>query len=382
MEYPDSGASRVYLSDFANEILLHIFYSLPSIRDCLSLGATNRHLHSLLLSSHRLSILYDAAEAEYGPLSEAKRLISHNSSQAPHVPRPMPAHSFALLKQIIEVGRVANKWVALYPSKKWRGEEASARRFLTNFEQYKLRRACYRVWLYTLAFHTPACSRNSRKAPQIIHSRAALLRPWNPTQLAELLDVQAMFRQVLQSTICPSNSTVIRRHKTRFPNDPLPLYAVTQPRRWAHEHAFFQHRTHFHTTPHTSNLLSSYSKSSNSYGMAIEGWGDEIAHYYVVEDMMKLDPGQLMYLFQHITDMLGPTAGFNAGWSSKAFVESFLASTGGDWFENNGETLGETIGFVVGERGGDGIALREAVEDGLEGIVKTEEVLEYNIHED
>lgn len=105
----------------------------------------------------------------------------------------------------------------------------------------------------------------------------------------------------------------------------------------------------------------------------MEGWGDEIAHYYVVEDMLKLDPGQLMYLYEQVTDHLGDGGvGFNAGWSSKGMVESFLEGCMGDWFENNGETVAETVGFVVGERGGDGAELKDGVDEGWEGVCRRE----------
>lgn len=364
-------SSSIYLSDLANEILIHIFHSLSSIPDCLALAATNGHFRSLLASSHRLPILYDAAEAQYGPLGDAIRLVTHNTSQAPHIPRPLPPQSFALLQQIIEAGRVANKWADIYPCQKWRGEDSVCRRFLSDAERYKLRRACYRMWIYTLAFHNPANPRSSRSFPPVLRTRAALLRPWSGDQLAEIIDLQGIFRQVLQTVICPSNSAVIRHHKARHPNDPFPLFALTQPEKWAREHALFQHRTHFHCTPHVSNLLTP-DKLVNGYGVAIEGWGDEISHYYVVEDMLKLDPGQMIYLHEQITETLGAAAAFNAGWSSKGLVESFVAGLGGEWFENNGETMAETVGYVVGERGGDGLELRAGVEDGLCGIVRTE----------
>lgn len=362
----------MHLSDLANETLLHIYSVLPTISSCHALASTSHHFHSLLHSSHRLPILYHAAESQYGPLSDAIRLITHNASQSAHIPRPMPPQSLALLHQIIEVGRVANKWVSVYPSQKWRGADSASRRFLSSSEQYKLRRACYRLWLYTLAFHTPTNPRTTRLSPPIVRARAALLRPWSTAQLAEIIDLQAIFRQILQSTICPSNGTVLRRHKARYPDDPFPLVAITQPSKWSIEHAVFAHQTHFHCTPHSSNLQHRHhgsGKNQNAYGMVMEGWGDEIAHYYVVEDMLKLDPGQLMYLYEQVMGHSGDGgAGFNAGWSSKGMVESFLENCVGDWFENNGETVTETVGFVVGERGGDAAELRDWVEGGWEGV--------------
>ena len=115
-------------------------------------------------------------------------------------------------------------------------------------------------------------------------------------------------------------------------------------------------------------------KSHNHYGATVDGWGDEIAQYYVVEDMLKLDPGQLMYLFESLTVQGGSGAHLTGcyGFSSrKAIVENFVATLG-DWFENNGETLVETICFVIGERGGDGGELNELIEGGLEGICRRE----------
>lgn len=115
-------------------------------------------------------------------------------------------------------------------------------------------------------------------------------------------------------------------------------------------------------------------RNHNQYGATVEGWGDEIAQYYVVEDMLKLDPGQLMHLFESLTGQAGSNAESTAFYgfgSRKATVEHFVAALG-DWFENNGETFVETICFVVGERGGDGRELGELVEGGLEGICTRE----------
>ena len=115
---------------------------------------------------------------------------------------------------------------------------------------------------------------------------------------------------------------------------------------------------------------------AKSYGhrhSAVEGWGDEITQYYVVEDMLKLDPGQLMHLFECVVGHVRPTNGVFVHHDhlngSKGMVEQFVAGLG-DWFENNGETLVETVGAVVRDRGGNMTALQELVEDGCDGIAK------------
>lgn len=362
----------MHITDLANELLLHILQSCPTISSLLALASTCKHLHSIL-AHHKLALLYQSYENQYGPSHDAIRLVTYNSSQLAHVPRPAPPQSMALLKRLLEVGHVAEKWATVYPSQKWTGEESANRRLLSTEEKYNLRRACYRVWLYDVAFHTPQHARTARVLPQVVRTRAQLLRPWSGEQLAEMLDLHAIFRAVLHSHICPSNGAVLRRHKQRFPDDPFPLVSTTtRAAKYNYDPLADVHQAFFHSTPHVSRLT--MGRTHNQYGATVEGWGDEIAQYYVVEDMLKLDPGQLMHLFESLTGQAGSDAESTAFYgfgSRKATVEHFVAALG-DWFENNGETLVETICFVVGERGGDGRELGELVEGGLEGICRRE----------
>lgn len=361
-----------------NEIILHVLQSCSTIEDVLSLASTCHHLQGILQApSNRLPTLFAAAESQYGPLTDAIRLVTHNASQPAHAPRPAPSYSLALLRQLTSVGRIANAWVDLYPRLKWHGESSSSRRFLKVSERHALRRAVYRSWLYSVAFHTPAHDRTTRRVPPMLRQRALLLHLWPTIELAELLDLQLVYRQVLTSTITPSNATVIRKHKQRYPDDPFPLVSVTHPGKYANMHNDFNFRSRlntFHSTPHSSHLLpfaatEKYTRTQKElHGTTLEGWGDEITHYYVLEDMLKLHPGQLLYL--HSTIMAATQGHFHPGQSAKGLVESFVAGLegGGGWFENNGETMGETIGFVIGERGGRLEEVRAAVEEGFWGI--------------
>lgn len=132
-------------------------------------------------------------------------------------------------------------------------------------------------------------------------------------------------------------------------------------------------RDMFHCSPLVGRI-----EGGKGEAVAVEGWGDEISQYYVVEDMLKCHPGQLMFLFQAMMGLVdvsegglgGAGRGFVGG--AKGVVEHFVAGLG-EWFENNGETMIETVGFVVGERGGDVGALMEGVEEGWEGIARREE---------
>ena len=70
--------------------------------------------------------------------------------------------------------------------------------------------------------------------------------------------------------------------------------------------------------------------------------------------MLKLDPGQILWLRDHAP--------------LKGQVESFVRGLG-EWFENNGETMGETVEWVVKERGGDIEELREGIEECALGVI-------------
>lgn len=180
-----------------------------------------------------------------------------------------------------------------------------------------------------------------------------------------MLDLNGIFRDVVETHICPSNALVMRRHKARFPDDPYPMRLQASP------HSLGLQQAYFHTTHQVSKLLAR--SRQDSYGF--EGWGDEIAHYYVLEDMLKLDPGQLMWLFNELMGSTGANETNNAYLvngscaGGKTIVERFVANLGVEWFENNGETFVETAELVVGDRGEELEGLREKIEGEVKGIM-------------
>ncbi|SLM35835.1 hypothetical protein LPUS_05208 [Lasallia pustulata] len=204
--------------DLATELVLHIFQSCTSIPDVLNLASTCHHFRKVFAASQRLPILYRAAEAQFGPLQDAIQLVTHNASQPAHLMRSAPSSS-ALLHQLLEVGRVAQKWEAIYPLTKWK-HDFTSRRLLTAPERRLLRRAIYRLWLYSRAFHTPAYPRTARKRRANVLERAALLHNWSSPELAQIEDVRLVIRHVLQHHVCPSNGALRRSFRNRFPDDP------------------------------------------------------------------------------------------------------------------------------------------------------------------
>lgn len=351
------------IDHLATELLLHIFRSCDSISDLLNLAATCRRLRRVFNSTNKLQILAGAAELEFGPLSDVIQVVTQNVSQPAHLIR-RPPMSDALLKQLVQLGRVAQKWETIYPFKKWKTDYES-RRSLTDQERMRLRRAVYRLWLYHRAFHTRAYDRFSRHLRHVVMERAQLLHNWSTMELAEMEDLHLIISDIVQNHICPSNGTIQRKFRKRYPecshqltfnihlNYPPPSNPSTPAH---HQHAFDKNSNspvdqYFHP-PHSANSGQSSAKYRSrfrndlSHDPGFEGWGDEIPHYYVVQDMMKLDPGQVLWLREHAP--------------LKEQVEEYVWSLG-EWFRDNGETFGDTLDFVMKERGEDVEELRAAI---------------------
>jgi hypothetical protein len=351
----------------ATELLSHVFVCCSSITDVLALSATCRRFRSIYSSSQKLAILESAAEAQFGPLQDLTQLLTHNASQPAHVIRPVLV-SVALLQQIVHAGRIAEKWCDIYPFKKWK-YSYEKRRLLTEEERYRLRRAIYRIWLYSRAFHTRDHPRELRATKLAIQKRAALLHNWDTFELAEIADVHAVLREVVQNNICPSNGTISRKFKKRYPdsNDHHLLfnvhlnYPAPAPTLPAHNPFTSQYhstpstlQTHFYNSATFSSRYASSKFSLHAHHeVGAEGWGDDIPHYYVVEDMLKLDPEQIMWLKENAP--------------LKGMVEGYVRGLG-DWFENNGETWGQTLEWVLDERGEDVGEFLGAVAEGELGV--------------
>ncbi|GKZ68083.1 hypothetical protein AnigIFM60653_006911 [Aspergillus niger] len=351
----------------ATELLLHIFRSCESVTDVMNLAMTCRRLHTVFHRSNKLQILVDVAESELGPLDDIIQIVTQNTSQRAHLFRTAPITD-SLLKQIVQIGHVAQKWETIYPVKKWKTDYEN-RRSLDDDERFRLRRAIYRLWLYHRAFHTETYSRFSRTLPHIVSERAQLLHNWSTAELAEIEDVRLIIGDIVQNHICPSNGTIQRKFRKRYPesnhqltfNIHLNYPSSSSP---AGAPSLFEKdlnpaEQYFHTA-HPSNFTESPAKYKSRFrndyfhDPGSEGWGDEIPHYYVVQDMLKLDPGQVIWLREHAP--------------LKEQVETYVRSFG-DWFRDNGETFGDTLEWVMKERGDDIDEFRAAIAEREVGVV-------------
>lgn len=343
------------LETLATELLLNIFLRCNSVIDVINLSVVCHRFNRILLSSQRLPILLAAAESEFGPVKDIIQLVTHNSSQPAHIFREVPL-SAPLIQQIVQVGRVALKWEEIFPRFKWR-HNYEDRRLLCSPERYLLRRAIYRYWLYARAFNTSFYPRTTRLLRHVVSERAELLRNWSPRELAEVEDFRLVLRTIVQEQICPSDGTMLRKLRKLVPDSDQPFARGTLFRDDSHSSSFHsQHQQqHFFMTKQfadRNSCLPGVGYSDRHYA-ANEGWGDEIIHYYVVEDMLKLDPGQIIWLRE------------NAPY--KAQVEAYVKSLG-DWFDNNGETFGPTLRIVMDERGDDFEEMQDAIADQKIGI--------------
>lgn len=343
-----------HIEYLATELLVRIFDHLVTVKDVLSLGATCHHLHDIQTSSQQLRFFENAAERQYGPLEDAVQLLTQNDSQAVHISRTVK-FSFALLKQIVHVGTVAEKWADIYPFKKWK-DDFESRRLLTYEERFRVRRAIYRVWLYGRAFHTAFHPRETRLYPLSMRSRAELLYNWSSQELSEIADIHWVIRDVLSHNVCPSNGTVTRKFVNRHgddaarqlvfnltnihlnfppPHAPPPAYC---PANSGHFAAPPPNELFFHSPTFASSTTRTKAYHLGRYGGAdagAEGWGDNLGHYYVVQDMLKLDPEQILWLKERKM--------------CRSQVLDWVRGLG-EWFENYGDTWSETMNFVLSER--------------------------------
>lgn len=349
------SAAIMYFDALPTEIVTQIFLSLPTIGSAIALSSTCHHFRHIYHSSKRLLILTQAAEAEFGPLDDIIQVVTHNASQPAHLHRDVPI-SQALIKQVVDIGRVAQKYEEIYPLKKWKTDFAS-RRLLSQAERHALRRALYRLWLFDRAFHNSGHVRFARSLPETMRERAALLHNFSTAELAEMLDVHLILREVVANNVCPSNGKIRQKFNKRFPESNHQLLFNIHLN---YPPGSFVPDSGYYNSGQASSKYHAKLTPSRYHEPGAEGWGDDVGHYYVVEDMMKLDPGQILLLKEQFP--------------MKSQVEAYV-TTLGEWFANNGETFSETLGFVIRQRGGEMEDLKMAVEDGEAGIAATEELL-------
>ncbi|KAJ8061637.1 hypothetical protein OCU04_009441 [Sclerotinia nivalis] len=171
--------------------LLQRIYEYSDLIDILHLSQTSKRNYNAL-RGRRLPLLRQALDDEYGPIpSLVKLVISDGSTKGNsaigtekrrnialdrilQVPDE-PYLSVQLLSKMVKFGRVASRWVEIFPQFKWRLDYQN-RRFLWPHEQRRLRRAIYNYWTYSNLFHDDIYTKFNSDPPS---GRSATW--WNPT---------------------------------------------------------------------------------------------------------------------------------------------------------------------------------------------------------
>lgn len=342
------------LTDLPAETLLGIYNSCSSVNDVLNLSQTCRRLHALLPSSQKLSVLLSVAEAQAGPIFDIVQLLTVNDVQAAHEIRE-PSMSYHLLRDILSVAQTAQEWQEIYPREKW-DENYADRRLLNSEERYALRRAIYRLWLFSRAFHNCNYPRESRLHPPRITERCRLLRAWSTEELAEIEDFRGIMRSVLESALLGQEHLYWELEPTsgRFHRKPCTFPLASR--------SYLNSVTTFKTAFHTSNddrvsvNQRLHGMQVPGFGAGMYGWVDDINRFYVLEDLMKLDPEQVLWLQENAYLHLQ--------------VPDQVGSMGEEWFINNGETFAQTFEMVMADRGEDVQEIRERIARGDLGIAR------------
>jgi len=206
-----------------------------------------------------------------------------------------------------------------------------------------------------------------------VAARAEFLREFNTTDLSDMADVHGIMRDVLACNVCPSNGAVARKVRQRygeevgrqlvfnlsFRNFPTPAQALcgnnsscvsvdrygvefTTPVRndlFYNQFAPPAPFANFQSKFKDCNCGNHQSVRFSPFDAGSEGWGDDLSHQYIIEDMLKLSPAQILYL--------------KTTKPRKAELFAWLAKSGmgSEWFDNYADTWCESVGGVLCERG-------------------------------
>lgn len=339
------------MQNLAPEILIHIFESLSSVSDIISLSLTCRYFHSLLPKSQKLVLFFKAVDEANGPVEDIIQLLTQNQNQTLHIQRSPPL-SFALLSQVTAVARVAQRFVNLYPGFRWLEDHSADRRLLDGWEARRLRRAIYRLWSYTKAFHKFPF-RNPRSDIDAMAERLQLLRTWSTEELFELEDLRCALEQLLASEICPTDGEVF----SRVPEDAQTFHLSIQ---YPHLRPVVRpphgYDDLFHNSRPPAESTHNKTTTQELRFRNMQGWGSDLQTFYLVQSFLKFSPAEILWLFDHAV--------------SRVEVEQFIEQQTHDpCFFESGSFLFQDWVAVLHARGVDIQQAREAIWDGKAGII-------------
>ncbi|TAQ86403.1 hypothetical protein B7494_g5270 [Chlorociboria aeruginascens] len=217
------------LSQLSTEIIQKIYESADLV-DVLHLAQTSKKNYNAFLG-RQLPILEQAIHNSYSPVSDLIKLVFSNEPDKIRRPigteirrnalvsrvitsPPKPILTIDLMKKMIPYGRIAAKWVEIYPRFRWRIGFKN-RRLLHLHESERLRSAIYHHWTYTNLFHDPTYIRFDPDPPRpnnVSDPRLRLLRTYTSIELVQLSEYLEHMTSLLETDLYPSDHIIRDRH--------------------------------------------------------------------------------------------------------------------------------------------------------------------------
>lgn len=192
--------------------------------------------------------------------------------------------------------------------------------------------------------------------PALVTERCQLIRTWSTEELLEIEDMRGTIEALVATELCPVDGEVFwRRGGNAWSKH------HTGPRGGRYGPTTLSIHGMFHDS--RNDVIEEHSKHMPATQLrqhSMDGWGDDIEQYHALNAMLKLNPAQIMWLYENAV--------------TKQDVEHFVEdSVGGQWFWNNGETMLHTWMLVLHGRGVSVQEVKEKVYCGLAGIASDSE---------
>jgi hypothetical protein len=279
----------VTITSLPPEIIRHILHECRDVQSVINLAATCKQYHDIWSASQKLPIILRAITHQFSPIEDAIQLVTYNDSEPAHIHRNPPI-SLSLLKDIFKVGTTANKWLDTYPMLRWGDGDSSSRRLLTPTEQFKFRRALFRYWHYSRAFHNPTFLSEQQHRhlprPSSLDRRLTFMRSFSEDEIIEIAEIHEILHDVVRTEICPTNAQIQAKFSSYFPGQDL-LY-------------FGSYTTHPGRAVYGQPKIRPIDALAKKWQK--EAWGaydDQVAS---VSDIMKLEPDQLLFLKEELLE--------------------------------------------------------------------------------
>jgi hypothetical protein len=287
---------KMSINNLSTELLQKI-YEYTNIQDALHLAQTSKRNYRTFLG-RRMPILEQTMYNSYGPLPELVKLVLSKEPEKSR--RPMgtelrrtnmverilevddkPKLTLELMKKMVAYGKVAEKWVELYPRLRWRFG-SHHRRLLRSHEKLRVHRAIYNYWTYANLFHDQSYIQFDPDFPSTPDDlRHRIVGTFSDTALHDLSELVYHMKQVIELDLFPSNQTVQEYHG-------MPLRSLDKL-----------------------------------------AWGEEGPRYWLLSNsILKFSPEDFLYLIEHTT--------------TKAQRAAFVDARG-DYFKRTPATLNECI---------------------------------------